>query len=467
MDIMIGLEVHVQLNTESKMFCSDKSEPGDAEPNSNTCPICLGFPGAKPKINRKAVNYGILIGTAVNSKINTDVFFSRKVYFYPDLAKSYQITQFELPIASGGHLTVGDAKIRMRRVHIEEDPAKTIYVNGDITNAESVLLDYNRAGVGLAEIVTEPDFKTPKQARQFLEKLAAILEYLEVYDPRREMSLRVDANISMNGGERVEIKNITGFENVEKALSYEIVRQSGLARMGVKVDRETRHFNAELRTTKTLRKKEYEADYGYIFEPDLPILSLGKDLVASVTKNMPELPEQMSARFMKTYSINEYYANVMVYSGKDMAEFFEKCVALHKDSKRVASWMVNYIMKSLNWRSEHMSESKVTPEGLAELLDMIDSGEITERYAKELVKNYVDTGTSPRKLAEGAGATPTESDVLGVVKEVVKANAAVAKELKAGKEEAMQFLIGQVLKKTNRKADPKIIKALIMKEISK
>lgn len=463
--VMIGIEAHVQLNTKSKMFCSDKSEAGDAEPNVNTCPICLGFPGTKPKVNKKAVEHGAMIGLALNSTINEKSFFSRKAYFYPDLSKNYQITQYEIPLASGGHMHVGETKIRIRRVHIEEDPAKLVYSTGEITTASSVLMDYNRAGVPLAEIVTEPDFKTPKQVRQFMEQLSSILEYLGVYDPKREMSLRIDANISINGGERIEIKNITGFENAERALSYEIVRQSSVVKMGVVIERETRHFNAEMKTTTALRKKEFEEDYGYIFDPDLPMITLSKEFVGTLKSKMPELPEQRIARMVKNYKITDYYAGVIVYTGKPMAEFYEECIKLENKPELIASWIVNYLMKSLNWRSERIEDSKVKPETFVELIRMIDKGEMNERYAKELIKVYVDTGKSPKELAAKDKMTLTESDIVKIVKDIISKNEKTVNELKSGKVESLQFLIGLVLKETKRQADPKIIKGIIEKEI--
>jgi aspartyl-tRNA(Asn)/glutamyl-tRNA(Gln) amidotransferase subunit B len=464
-EVMIGIEAHVQLNTRSKMFCSDMSEPGDAEPNSNTCPICLGFPGSKPKVNARAVEHGAMIGLALNSTINEKMFFSRKAYFYPDLSKNYQITQYEIPLASGGSMHIGDTKIRIRRVHIEEDPAKLVHESGDLTTSNRVLIDYNRAGVPLAEIVTEPDFKNPKQVRQFMERLSSMLEYLGVYDPKREMSLRIDANISINGGERVEIKNITGFENAERALSYEIVRQSSIARMGAKIERETRHFNAEMKTTSALRKKEYDEDYGYIFDPDLPMVTLNREFVASIKAGLPELPEQRSARLVKDYRISEYYANVIIYTGKPMADFYESCIKLENRPELIASWIVNYLLKSLNWRSERIEDSKAKPETFVELMRMIEKGEVTERYAKELMKQYVDTGASPKGLAAKEKVALSESDMLKIVRDIIGKNKKAVTEFKSGKAEALQFLIGLVLKETRKQADPKSIKGIIEKEI--
>lgn len=463
--VMIGIEAHVQLNTQSKMFCSDRSEAADAKPNTNVCPICLGFPGSKPKVNAKAVEHGARIGIALNSTINEKMFFSRKAYFYPDLSKNYQITQYEIPLASGGHMHVGDTKIRIRRVHIEEDPAKLVHDSGDLTTAKKVLIDYNRAGVPLAEIVTEPDFKTPKQVRLFMEQLASVLEYLGVYDPKREMSLRIDANISINGGERVEIKNITGFENVEKALSYEVIRQGGMARMGAKIERETRHFNAESKTTSPLRKKEYDEDYGYIFDPDLPVINMSRAYVGELMQTMPELPEQRSARLVKEYKIPENYADVIIYTGKPMADFYEECIKRERKPELIASWIVNYLLKSLNWRSERVEDSKVTVDTFVEFIRMIDKKEITETYGKELIKKYVDTGSSPKKLASEGRMALTDSDILKIVRDIIGKNEKTVNEFKSGKSEALQFLIGLVLRETKRQADARAIKAIIEKEL--
>ena len=467
MTVMIGLEVHVQLNTESKLFCSDSVDTRGKGPNENTCPICLGFPGTKPKLNKKVIDYAITTGLAVNCRIPEESFMSRKIYFYPDLAKNFQITQYEAPLAVEGYLNVGDQKIRIRRIHIEEDPAKLVHIGGDITSAEYVLIDYNRSGIPLMEIVTEPDFTTPRQARQFLEKLSSILEHLGVYDSAKELSLRVDANISMDGGERIEVKNITGFENVEKALNFEIIRQSGMSRMQVTVARETRHFDAEAGMTKGLRKKEFEEDYGYVFDPDLPLIKVARSWVDDLKASMPELPDHRAKRFTTEYKLGDYTANVLIFTDKHLADFFEECCKLHKDPNAVANWITNYLLKSLNWRSERISNSKVKPNTFIELLELIDSKEITERYAKELIKEYVDTGTSPRELVKKSKVKISKADIEAAIKQVLEKNKKVAEEIKSGKSESLQFMIGQVLALTKKQADPKEIKALITEMLKK
>jgi aspartyl-tRNA(Asn)/glutamyl-tRNA(Gln) amidotransferase subunit B len=463
MKIQIGLEIHCQLATKSKLFCSDSTIP--AEPNTNVCPICLGFPGSKPKLNKTALDYGIMVALALNCKINKSMFFSRKSYFYPDMAKNYQITQYEIPLAKDGFLEIEDSKIRIKRIHLEEDPAKLIHVGGDITSAKYVLVDYNRAGIPLLEIVTEPDFTSPKQVREFLEKLSSILEHLGVYDASREAALRVDANISLEGGERVEIKNISGFADVEKALNYEIVRQKGLLKMNVKVERETRHYDAERRITKSLRKKEYEEDYGYIFDPDLPKIEIDDSWLERIKAKMPELPDERVKRFVKAYNLSEYQAKVIVYTDKYLADFFEECCKLYDKPENAAKWIITYLLKSLNWHNITIRQSSVKPKDFVEFLELMDKGEITERYGKELIKEYVDTGISPRKLIEGKAVKFDEAQLERIVEEVIKENAKAVQEYKSGKAKAIEFLIGIALAKTNKQADPKKIREILLKKI--
>ncbi len=465
MPVMIGLEVHVQLNTKSKLFCSDSSDLRNKAPNENTCPICLGFPGSKPVLNKRALELGMLIGLALNCRISDEFFFSRKTYFYPDLAKNFQISQYERPLATGGEVSMNGAKIRIRRVHLEEDPAKLVHVGGDITNAKYVLIDYNRSGIPLAEIVTEPDFESPKQARLFLDKTLSILEHLDAFDSAKEATIRVDANISFDGGERVEVKNITGFENVEKALNFEIVRQKGMVRMQVKVAREARHFDADRGMTVGLRKKEFEEDYGYIFDPDLPSIQVGSAWLSEIKAAMPELPDQRVARFVPQYGIPENIASVIVYTDKYLADFFEQCIKLYNKPVEVANWVANYLLKSLNWRSERIRDSKVRPATFTELLKLIESKEITERYAKELIKPYVDTGTDPRTLAKKDKLLISETALKETVEKVLKENGDAAADFRAGRKEALQFLIGKVLSQTKKQADPNLIRKALLEHL--
>ena len=464
MKVMIGLETHVHLLTKSKLFCSCPADYEGKEPNTNVCPIDLGYPGSKPVVNKKVIDSAIMVAKALNCKIVPEMFFSRKTYFYPDMSKNFQITQYEIPLAKEGYLEVFDKKISIRRVHIEEDPAKLVHVGGGITSAQYVLVDYNRSGIPLVEIVTEPDFVDTKEVREFLSKLTSILEHLEVFDASKEGSMRVDANVSLEGGERVEVKNITGFANVEKALNYEIVRQKNLLQMGIKIQRETRHFDADTKTTATLRKKELEEDYGYIFEPDLTMIEIGKVWVYKISEQMPELPDQRIERFVKEYKIPERDAKVIVYVDKALADFFEASVKLFNKSAYISRWIVTDLLKVLNWNSMTIRQSKLTPKVFMEFLKSMDKEEITERLGKELIKELVPSGKSIKELIKEK-KLPKKVDLEVIVKEVIKENKKAVDDYKVGNDKAIQFLIGQVLRKTKATADPNKVKELIKKLI--
>ena len=463
MRAIMGLEVHVQLLTESKLFCGCSTWLEGREPNENTCPICLGFPGSKPKVNRRAVEQGLKISRALNCGVRREIRFSRKSYFYPDMAKNFQVTQFEVPLAEEGYLLLNGKRIGIRRVHLEEDPARLVHVGGGITSARHILIDYNRSGIPLAEIVTEPDIASPKEARQFLDKLSVILDQLGVYDSRREGSLRVDANISLEGGQRVEVKNLTGFRTVEDALNYEIVRQWSMANMGIAVERETRHYDAESNTTSSLRKKEYEEDYGYIVEPDLVKLEVDQAWVDRLEAEMPELPDARIERFVEQYGIPRFQSRIIVYTGLDLSEFFEMCCRLYGKPKVVASWVVTYLLKSLNFEGLSLGGSAVRPGTFVELLELIDEGVITERLAKELIKEYVSTGLSPRELVESRGLGLMKGDELSkAVGAVLADNRRAVADYRSGRGKAIEFLLGQVLRRIGARAKPDKVRELIL-----
>lgn len=467
MEATVGLEIHVHLSTESKLFCGCSTDTAGKEPNENTCPICLGFPGTKPMVNRKAVELGIVISEALSCTTLAEVVFSRKNYFYPDMPKNFQITQYEVPLGQSGYMTLGDSRIGIRRVHLEEDPAKLVHVGGGITSSRYTLIDYNRAGVPLAEIVTEPDIRDTREAREFLEKLSLTLDHLGVYDPSGEGSIRVDANISLDGGQRVEVKNITGFRNVEKALNYEVVRQRSLARMGLDVGRETRHFDADSETTVSLRKKETEEDYGYIIEPDLVKIRITKNWLETLRGRMPELPDQRVERFITEYGLPRFQARVIVQSGLDLSDFYEDSSRLYGDPQTVANWIVTYLLKSLNFEGKSLRESKVKPETFTELLTLIDEGTISERLAKELIKEYTSTGTSPRRIVEEKNLGMIPSDKLrNIVNEVVTSHPQAVEDYLGGKTKAVEFLLGQVLRRVHARAKPNTVRKFIMEKLN-
>ncbi len=462
MRAVMGLEVHVQLLTESKLFCGCSTGYDGRGPNENTCPICLGFPGSKPMVNGRAIEMGVKVSRALNCGVLPEIRFSRKSYFYPDMPKNFQITQYDVPLSRGGFLLLEDKRIGIRRVHLEEDPARLVHVGGDITSALYTLVDYNRSGVPLVEIVTEPDISSPGEARRFLEKLSLILEHLGVYDPSREGSMRIDANISMGEGQRVEVKNITGFRGVEEALNYEVVRQESMARLGVVVERETRHYDAEAGTTHSLRKKEHEEDYGYIVEPDLVKIELSREWVERLEAEMPELPDRRIERFVEQYGIPRFQSGIMVNAGLDLSEFFEECCRLYGKPKEVASWIVTYLLKSLNFEGLALRESKVRSETFVELLELIDEGVISERLAKELIKDYVSSGESPREMVERRGLALVGGERLrAVVEAVLDENERAVADYRSGREKAAEYLLGQVLRRVEARARPGEVRRLL------
>jgi len=465
---VMGLEVHVHLLTESKLFCRCSTDIEGKEPNSNTCPICIGFPGSKPMVNKKTIEHGIKISRALNCTVQPEIQFSRKNYFYPDMSKNFQITQYEVPLGKGGYLNLDNRKIRIRRVHLEEDPAKLEHVGGNITNAKYTLIDYNRSGIPLVEIVTEPDVTSPKEARLFLNKLSLILEHLGVYDPSGEGSIRIDANISLEGGQRVEMKNITGFRNVEDALNYEIIRQKSMTNMGLKIERETRHYDAETNTTSTLRKKEQEEDYGYIIEPDLVPIQVSKEWVKQLEAEMPELPDARIERFTREYEIPKFQSGILINTGLDLSNFYENILELYNQPILVANWTVNFLLKSLNYEGLTLRNSSVSPETFVELFELMDEGTISERLAKELIKEYVSTGKSPRQIVKDRNlAMMREDELVEAVESVIKENPKAVEDYRDGREKAVDYIIGQVLKKIKARASVQTVRKLVFNNLEK
>ncbi|HUS78816.1 MAG TPA: Asp-tRNA(Asn)/Glu-tRNA(Gln) amidotransferase subunit GatB [Patescibacteria group bacterium] len=465
MSAVMGLEIHVHLLTESKLLCGCSTDNEGRAPNENTCPICMGFPGSKPRLNRRALEHGVKIAKALNCRVLPEVRFSRKGYFYPDMPKNFQITQYEVPLGEGGHLLLEGRRIGITRVHIEEDPAKLVHIGGDITSAKYTLIDHNRSGIPLAEIVTAPEITSPKEARLFLNKLSLILEHLGAFDPCGEGSIRIDANISLEGGQRVEVKNITGFRSVEDALNYEIIRQRSMANMGIAVERETRHYDAETNTTSTLRKKEQEEDYGYIVEPDLVVIDVTDDWIKELEDEMPELPDARIQRFVEQYGLPPLQSGIIVNAGLDMSEFYEECCRLPGDPKEVARWVVTFLMKSLNYEGLSLRDSKVNPETFVELLELMDEGTISERLAKELIKEYVSTGLSPRKLVEerDLGLMPLD-EIRAVVESVIENNPKAVDDFRDGEPKVVDFILGQVLRRIRARGRPtKIMEQIVEK----
>ncbi|HLD83350.1 MAG TPA: Asp-tRNA(Asn)/Glu-tRNA(Gln) amidotransferase subunit GatB [archaeon] len=452
----IGLEVHVQLRTQTKMFCGCPNRH-EEKPNTLTCEYCLGMPGSKPVLNAATVDAAIKIGLALNCAFPKEMFFSRKSYFYPDMGKNFQITQYEMPVASKGSCEIGGRKIGITRVQMEEDPARIVH------EKTHILVDYNRSGVPLCEIVTEPDFGSPKEARLFLQHLASILEYLGVMEPSMEGSMRVDANVSTES-ERVEIKNVTGFKEVERALNYEIIRQRGVLRRGQAVKRETRGWDAATGVTRAQRSKEEEDDYGYIFEADLPRITLAKEKIEAIGKILPELAEQKMKRYAKMGVMPELAKAIV--SEIDLAQAFEK-VAESVEPALAAKWFAGEIKKTLNYADLRMKDTGIKPQQVAKLVCMVKDGKLTDRAAEMIFRKMVEKPDEPEKLAKGMQAIGSEEEIEALAKEALKENAKAVEDYKAGKKESFNFLVGQVMKKTKGRAKPDAVKAVMEKLLGK
>ena len=465
----IGLECHIQLSTNTKLFCGCPNR-FSADANTQVCDYCIGLPGTKPRLNKKAVDYALKIAIALNCRVSGESFFSRKTYFYPDMGKNYQITQYEIPVAQNGFLKIGNKKIRIERINIEEDPARIVhtskydseYKSASITSADYTLLDYNRSGVPLCEIVTAPEFSTSREARLFLQELSSILRYLDVFDPDIEGSMRVDANISM-GSERVEVKNISGFKDVEKALNYEIIRQKGIVSRGKYVVRETRGWDADALITRSLRTKEGEEDYGYIFEPDLPRITVTKNKIAEIRSLIPELAEEKIERYVKKMKIGLDLA-ISIVSDPDVAAMFED-VAKKSDIQIAAKWFAGEIKKTLNYRAMRLKETNIKAEHIVKLLKLVKEKVVTEATAELILREMIMRPEDPELLLVQDNATRIyDEDVLEpTVNEVLNENAQAILDYKAGKKEAINFLVGQVMKKTRGRGDSEAIRRILMK----
>ncbi|KHO48191.1 MAG: aspartyl-tRNA(Asn)/glutamyl-tRNA (Gln) amidotransferase subunit B [archaeon GW2011_AR5] len=464
----IGLEVHVQLRTQTKLFCGCPNK-FVSEPNTQVCDYCLGMPGTKPRVNRAALDFAILIGTALDCKISSPTYFSRKSYFYPDMGKNFQITQYEVPIAHGGHVKLGTKQINITRIQLEEDPARIVHSGGQAHDDQGrrssfgsgyVLVDYNRSGVPLCEIVTDPDFESPKEAREFLQKLSSILEYLGVYDPNVEGSMRVDANISL-GPSRVEIKNISGFKDVEKALNYEAVRQKNMLRRGQKIARETRGWDDVAGVTRSQRTKEEEEDYGYIFEGDLPKFNFTSDKLEKLKNAIPELPDQKVKRYVREMKIPEELA-VSIVSEPDLAEAFEK-IAARTDRQLAAKWFAGEIKKTLNFNNLRWKDSKLTVEGVSRLLEMVQRKAVTDHTAEMMLRDMAVKQVNPEENIQTR--IYDEDSINDAIQEVLGSNTKAVVDYKSGKQEAFNFLVGQVMRKTQGRGDPDTIRNLLKKLI--
>ena len=483
-EIVIGLEVHSQLLTESKMFCACSASYQDSPPNTTVCAVCMGMPGALPVMNRKAVDYVIRTGLALGCEISNLTKFDRKNYPYPDLMKGYQISQYDQPVAYGGCLAIdtdsGEKPIGVTRVHLEEDVAKLFHRTDNFGESYS-LLDVNRAGVPLMEIVSEPDMRSPDEARSYLTQLQSILRYIGVSSANMEEgNFRCDANISVRPrgssefGAKVEIKNMNSFRAVHRALQHEAERQVRAVKEGEQIVQETRGWEEATGTTFTQRTKEYAHDYRYFPEPDLPPLVIGEDWVLDARQVLPELPAARKERFINDYALTDYDANLLTV-GKGTADYFESIVGAKKIAveaqaqfaKQVSNWILGELGRLLNETNRDVGSVKITPQAFVELLDLVSDGTLSNNMAKSVFEQMFDNGKAPTQIAEEQGLMQiSDTDALGsAVDEAIEANPKAVSEYLDGKEQAIRFLVGQVMRITKGSANPQLATQLLKERL--
>lgn len=476
-EVVIGLEVHAELATKSKIFCSCTTEFG-GEPNTHCCPICTGMPGVLPVLNKKAVEYAIMAGLATNCQIARYSKQDRKNYFYPDLPKAYQISQYDLPLCYNGYIDIevnGQKKrIGIKRIHIEEDAGKLLHDQWE----EGSLVDFNRCGVPLIEIVTEPDLRSSEETRVFLEKLKAILQYTGVSDCKmQEGSLRVDVNLSVRPkgskefGTRTEMKNLNSFRSVVRAIEYEAKRQIEVLESGGAVVQETRRWDEAKGITLSMRTKEEAHDYRYFPEPDLPPIVVDDSWIEEIRKRIPELPDQKKERYIKEYGLPEYDAGVLT-SSKAIASFFEGCIKYTQNIKAASNWVMGEIMRILNDKGlepEEIDNIKIKPNQLASLINLVDNKTISNTIAKQVFEEMFETGKDPEVIVKEKGLVQiTDRNViLEAVRQAIANNPKSVEDYKNGKDKAFGFLVGQVMKITKGKANPQLVNEILKEELEK
>lgn len=476
-EAVIGLEVHTELRTATKIFCSCKTSFG-AEPNTNVCPVCLGLPGVLPVLNKKVLEFAVRTGLALNCEISRYSKFDRKNYYYPDLPKNFQTSQYDLPICGHGHLDIEvDGKkstIRITRAHMEEDAGKLVHHGTSITDSDYSLVDYNRTGTPLLEIVSEPDIRSAKEAVAYMEKLRAILQYCGVSDCKMEEgSLRCDANVSVRPvgqkelGTKTEIKNINSFRGVERAIEYEAMRQAQLLEDGGTVVQETRTWDEKEGVTKSMRKKEEANDYRYFPEPDLVPFTVSDEYIEEIRRTLPELPDARKARYMAEYGLDAYNADYLT-NDKDRADYFEAMVAAGADPKEAANWLMGDFAKLLSRDGLEMKDAPVKAADMAALLQLITKGTISGKIAKQVFSEMWTSGKDAETIVKEKGLVQI-SDT-GALEEladrIIAANPQSVADFKAGKKKAVGFLMGQIMKETKGKANPQIVNGILTKKLS-
>ncbi|MDP3718604.1 MAG: Asp-tRNA(Asn)/Glu-tRNA(Gln) amidotransferase subunit GatB [Acidobacteriota bacterium] len=470
-EAVIGLEIHAQLLTATKIFCGCSTAFG-APPNAHTCPVCAGLPGALPVLNRKAVDLAVTAALALGCEVQERSVFARKNYFYPDLPKGYQISQYELPLALGGGLqlppSVGGRFVKLTRIHMEEDAGKSLH-DGFADSDRKTYLDFNRSGTPLVEIVSEPDMRSAEEAALFFETLRQILVWLGVNDGNMdEGSLRCDANVSVRRagdptlGTKAEVKNVNSFRYLEKAIAYEIGRQIDVIDHGGRVVQETRLFDAARGTTHSMRSKEEAHDYRYFPEPDLPPLIVEADRRRAIQASMPELPEARRLRFIAEYAIPEYDAALLTQT-RGVADYFEETARQSGNAKAASNWVMGEVLRNMKERAIAIAAVPITPAALAGLIGIVEKGTISSTVAKDVFAKMYDTGRAAADIvaADGLAQISDSSSIAPIVQRVLAAHPDVVAEIKTGKDRKFQFLVGQVMKETKGKGDPKLVTDLM------
>ncbi|SFA70276.1 aspartyl/glutamyl-tRNA(Asn/Gln) amidotransferase subunit B [Cohnella sp. OV330] len=468
-ETVVGLEVHVELHTKTKIFCGCETSFG-ASPNSHTCPVCLGHPGVLPVLNRQAVEYAMKAAMAINCEIADWCKFDRKNYFYPDSPKAYQISQYDEPIGSNGWIDIevnGQTKrIGITRLHLEEDAGKLTHMDGGLGS----LVDLNRVGTPLVEIVSEPDIRSPEEAKAYLEKLKAIMQYCDVSDVKMEEgSLRCDANVSIRPwgqekfGTRTELKNMNSFRGVQRGLEYEVMRQSDVLDSGGKVVQETRRWDESQGKTFSMRSKEEAHDYRYFPDPDLVRVQIDAEWKDRVRASIPELPDARQARYTQGYGLPSYDAGVITSSMK-LADFFEESLKYTDDAKASANWIMGDLLGYLNANNLEIQQVPITGQGLGEMIQLIAKGTISSKIAKTVFKAMLESGKLPQQIVEEQGLVQIsdEGAILAIVDRIVEANPQSVEDFRGGKDKAIGFLVGQIMKETKGKANPGLVNKLLM-----